>query len=118
MVRIKERTLKPQKMKKVLFSAFAITALSLFSTNICVANSKMNITSSMITATSTRSVAVWKISGAVKQKVKDGGVYDSDSNTITVQGHTYNVQSNPNYGSNNSKGQYQYCAGGVYYFNL
>ena len=106
-------------MKKVLFSVFTMIALSLFYTNICVANSEMNATSSAVEVNSTRSVDVWHISGNVTYKVKEGGIYDSNACTLTVGGKTYSVQYNPEYQkTRGNKGKYEYYANGVYYFNL
>lgn len=109
-------------MKKVLFSAFAMITLSLFCTNICVANNEIKTTNSVVEASSTRNVDVWHISGSgktVKYKVKEGGVYDSNACTLTVGGKTYSVQYNPEYQkSNGDRGKYEYYANGVYYFNL
>ena len=105
-------------MKKVLFSVFAVIASSLFCTNICMANYEVSASTSTVVATSTRTVSVWKIQGNVTSQIREGGVYDSESNTITVRERTYNVQSNPNYGGSGKTANYQYCAGGMYYFNL
>ena len=113
---VKERTLNLKKMKKILLSAIAIITVSLFSTNICIANSEISATNSVTEVTDTRTVEVWKISGNVR--VKDKGVYDIDSQKITVRGNSYSVQENPDYGKDNRRGQYRYYAGGVYYFNL
>ena len=106
-------------MKKTIFLGVTIVALSIFCTNVCMANYEMDKTTSTMTAASTRSVDVWHISGNVTYKVKAGGVYDSNACTLTVEGKTYSVQYNPSYQkANGNKGKYEYCANGVYYFNL
>ncbi len=46
------------------------------------------------------------------------GIYDSETNKITIDGNTYSVKANPEYGENTKRGPYKYVAGGCYYFNL
>ncbi len=70
-------------------------------------------------AESTRPVTVYKIQGSgVVTAVRKSGVYDSSDETLTVDGSTYSVSYNPYYGEDGKRGQYQYVAGGIYYFNL
>lgn len=108
-------------MKKIIISVVAVIAFSVYGTSFCMANHDTNTTNSAIQIYSTRTVDVYKISGngaVVTSKIKEGGVYDSESNTITVRGRSYSVQNNPDYGNNSRRGAYKYYAGGIYYFNL
>ena len=104
-------------MKKILLSAIAIITVSLFSTNICIANSEISATNSVVEI-SGRSVTVVKISGTITNPGMKGD-YDSDSNMITIRGDQYSVKENPYYGGNDKRrGKYRYYAGEVYFFNL
>ncbi len=67
-------------------------------------------------ASATRNIHVYRISGNIT--TRKNASYDTDSNTITVDGKTYSVQANPYYGQNDKRGKYQYVAGGSYYFDL
>ena len=73
---------------------------------------------------STYSVTVMRIkpysSGSGWIKTRKSGKYDSDSNTLSVDGSTYRVSENPYYGEKDGsgRGSYSHVAGGQYYFNL
>ena len=67
-------------------------------------------------AMSVRSITVYMIKS--HSSAKKSATYDSDNNTITVDGNTYSVKDNPEYGHGGKTGQYAYVAGGCYYFNL
>lgn len=66
----------------------------------------------------TITVYMIKNSGSVVISTKKSASYDSDNNTITVDGNTYRIQENSQYGKEGKKGAYRYVAGGIYYFNL
>lgn len=67
-------------------------------------------------AMSVRNITVYMIKSY--SSAKKSATYNSDNNTITVDGNTYSVKDNPEYGRGGKTGQYEYVAGGCYYFNL
>lgn len=106
-------------MKKVLFSAFTVIASSFFCANVCMANYEKNVTVSTVNVFAVnRSVNVYKIQGPVKVLTPISADYDSETNLITIKGQTYTVKANPNYGRSGNTKNYEFYAGGVYYFNL
>lgn len=110
---------KQEKMKKLLFSALAVITLSLSNTNICWAKNKIKTTTSTINVSSiNRSVDVYKIQGNVRILTPISGDYNSETNMITIKGQSYSVKYNPNYGKTGKTKNYEYYAGGIYYFNL
>lgn len=50
--------------------------------------------------------------------VSKSGMYDTETNKITIDGYTYRVELNSEFGKNGARGNYRYVAGEYYYFNL
>lgn len=108
-------------MKKIVLAILAVSFVAL--------GSIVNATNyETATATSTENVlsnysvtVMWiRNNGNLWMKTKKSGTYDSNENTLSVDGSTYRVQENPYYGGDDSHGRssYRYVAGGDYYFNL
>lgn len=88
-----------------LFSASALSETA-YATSISVSTEVMSV----------RNITVYMIQS--HSSAKKSATYDSERNTITVDGDTYTVRDNPDYGCGGRTGQYAYVAGGKYYFNL
>lgn len=102
-------------MKKhfLIFVAFSL----LMAGTLCPVYSNAKPSVSMtVSAIHGQSVTVYKITAHAVARTN--GVYDSDSNTITVNGNTYRVYENPQYGRGGKTSSYRYMAGSDYYFNL
>lgn len=98
--------------KSILFIALAM----LFSGMVLTENSYGKSNPVATEVMSVRNITVYMIkshSSAMKS-----ATYDTDSNTITVDGDTYTVSENPDYGRGGKTGQYAYMAAGIYFFNL
>lgn len=66
-----------------------------------------------------QSVNVYMIKGGgVVSVTRKKGIYDSETQTLTVDGRNYKVMYNSEYGESGKRGAYQFVAGGIYYFNL
>ena len=98
--------------KTILFIALAM----LFSGAALSENACATSTSVTTEVMSVRSITVFMIQS--HSSAKKSATYDSENNTITVDGNTYTVRDNPDYGRGGKTGQYAYVAGGKYYFNL
>ncbi|MBQ8270612.1 MAG: hypothetical protein IJZ22_05330 [Bacteroidaceae bacterium] len=102
-------------MKKIIFTA-ALFAISL---GYATATSETTIEIVKTQTQDTYKVSVCMIKGkGVLISRNTSGIYDSENHRITVEGNTYSVNRNPEYGEDNKKGAYKYVAGGIYYFNL
>ena len=105
-------------MKKIVALLFA-AALAVFSASV-YAHATETVSDTQMSARYT--VTVYWIrnvgSGSGVVTTKKSGTYDSDENTITIDGSTYRVSGNRYYGDGSSRGRYEYVAGGEYYFNL
>ena len=109
------------KMKKIIFAIVAVTIIAMSGiVNAASYETAKNTTSDMVQSSYSVTVMWIRNNGSVWMKTKKTGNYDSNENTISVNGSTYRVQDNPYYGSDDPHGRdsYRYVAGGEYYFNL
>ena len=104
-------------MKKVLIIALGSIMLTPF---ISEASGSCLQTHSAISCCSTRTITVYMIKqqNGMSIKTQKKAIYDTDQNTICVNGETYGIRYNSQYGQSGSKGAFEYVAGGIYYFNL
>ena len=106
-------------MKKSLFViCFLLIANCAFSSHSFTDQPKVKVETPSEVSAYTITVYMIKNSGNVVVATKKSASYNSDNNTITVDGNTYRVQENSQYGKEGKRGAYRYVAGEVYYFNL
>lgn len=112
-------------MKKLVF--LTLNALFLMSSvNVLIAKTdfvkNIDLSNSEVKAVSEQTIPVMKIvrQSAAWIKVKTSGQYNSESNMITIGRYSYSVKKNPYYGGEKSGGRenFEYYAGGEYFFNL
>lgn len=104
-------------MKKVLSIALGVIMFAPFVSETSVSAAQIP---SEISVISTRTITVFMIKQqkGMSIKTQKKAIYDTDNNTICVNGETYGVRYNSQYGQSGSTGAFEYVAGGIYYFNL
>lgn len=109
-------------MKKALALFASLAIIGFVSSNEIQATTNSNSisTSSEISSSAnTRTITVYMIkqlSSHSWSKTTKKGIYDSDDNTIKVDGDTYSIRTNSYSGG--GRENYDYQAGGIYFFNL
>lgn len=107
-------------MKKALFGLLAIAGIAIFcsftKTSVTTVNVNDNNDQEILVAYgSTYTVSCTRFTNVGTATTR--GVYDPDSNTITIHGETYRVRSNPYEGDGTKRGRFSHMAG-EWFFNL
>ena len=108
-------------MKKSLTLIATLAIIGLVSSNEIQATTNSNSISASAEISSTantRSITVHmiKLNGHLWVKATKKAIYDSDNNTIQVDGNSYSIRANSYSGG--GRENYDYQAGGIYFFNL
>lgn len=105
-------------MKKIILSIIACTFIYTSGVVATTINDVSTMSTALFAKGQRVTVYMIKKQGNFTSSTRKSGIYDAETNQITIGNYTYNVSRNPYYGDGTKRGAYKYIAGSYYFFDL